>query len=115
LSGEGNYILEVDDLAGNKTGLSFKIDYTLPTFAGTTVDSVSVTSGSFYRTGVSFTFNDINISGATINGLLYTGSTLLTGDGSYIFVVSDKAGNSTGTRFSIDTNAPVCNSYSPTT
>ncbi len=83
------------------------LDSLLPVFTGITQSGTLVASGWVYSTGISFTFSDFHLSGATLNGAPYTGNTLITGDGIYTFAVTDLAGNSTGTTFEIDRTAPI--------
>jgi len=107
IASDGTYIFFVQDLAGNFTGVSFTIDSTKPTFTWTTLVWTSVVSGAYYTTGVTITFNDTNISGATLNGTPYSSGTLIASDGTYIFFVQDLAGNFTGVSFTIDSTKPT--------
>ena len=108
-STEQVYTFIITDLAGNSTGATFTIDKTLPTRSG-------VTSWIYYNSNQSITYNDTNISGATINGTPYTSWTPITTDGIKTFIVTDKAGSFTGTIFIIDKTAPAGISItSPTT
>ncbi len=100
ISSEGTYVFVVEDLAGNTTGATFIIDTTEPTFRG-------VISGAYYNINKSIGFSDANISGATVNGIAYTSGSLISTDGTKVFIVTDKAGNSTWTTFTIDKTAPI--------
>ncbi|MFA7298425.1 MAG: hypothetical protein WC010_02150, partial [Candidatus Absconditabacterales bacterium] len=53
--------------------------------------------------------------GATLNGSGYASGTLITGDATYTFIVSDLAGNATGMMFTIDTTNPIVTGNYPTT
>ena len=99
-STEGTYICIITDLAGNSTWVTFTIDKTMPTWTG-------VMSWTYYNSNQAITFNDTNLSGATINGTPYTSSTPISTDGIKTFIVTDKAGSSTGTTFIIDKTAPA--------
>ena len=120
ITGEWNHSFIVTDLAGNSTGFTFTIDTTLPIFTGTTLSWVHILSGGLYNTGVKFTFSDTNLSGATIeinypSGITinYTSGTIFSTEGTHAFMVTDKAGNTTWTTFTIDTTSPICSPVSP--
>lgn len=113
ISSNGVYVFKLTDKAGNSTGVTFTIDRTNPTFLGTTLSGVTVLSGGIYNTGIRFTFNDANLAGATLDGVPYTSGSLINTEWNHRFVVTDEAGNSTGTYFTIDTTLPVCTPISP--
>ncbi|GKU78210.1 S-layer homology domain-containing protein [Paenibacillus sp. L3-i20] len=97
ISAEDDYILIVKDTAGNATTVKFTIDKTAPVVTG-------VTNGSLYNATVKPTFNE---GTATLDGDPYTSGTAISADKTYRLVVTDKAGNVTTIKFSIDTTAPV--------
>lgn len=97
---EGVHVLIVTDLAGNSTTVTFTIDKTNPNIAG-------VVDGSYVGGGTTITFSDTNLSGATLNGSLFVSGTTVSGDGVYILVVTDLAGNTSTAIFTIDTVNPV--------
>ncbi len=100
ISADGRYVLIVTDLAGNWTGATFTIDTIQPTFTG-------VISWTYYTANKSIWFSDTNLSGATLNGVTYTSGTSISIDATYIFIVRDKAGNSTGATFVLDKTKPT--------
>ena len=109
--GEGDKKIDVIFGTGNTVLMHFTkhiiLDTTAPIFTGTSQSGAIVISGWVYNTGVSFTFSDVNLSGATLDGNPYTGGTLITGEKSYSFVVTDLAGNSTWINFAIDYTTPT--------
>ncbi|MCX6825055.1 MAG: leucine-rich repeat protein [candidate division SR1 bacterium] len=108
VTGNGTRTITGYDFAGNySTGITFIIDRTLPIFTGTTQSDINIISGGYYSTGITITFTGTNISGATLNGTGYTSGTLITGDGAYIFLVTNTFNSSTGMSFTIDTIAPT--------
>jgi hypothetical protein len=102
----GNWtgLFTFSDLAGNTWAVMAtvnRIDKTPPTFSG-------ATSGLTYATGISIYYTDNNTGAtATINGNNYISGSLITGNGTYILVVTDIAGNSTWGTFSINTALPT--------
>ncbi|MFC0187194.1 Ig-like domain-containing protein [Fictibacillus aquaticus] len=92
---EGDYSLEVTDLAGNITNVSFTIDKTAPVITG-------VENNKSYNQDVSVQFNE---GIATLNGIPFTES-MITAEGDYTLNVTDAGGNKTEVRFEIDKTAP---------
>lgn len=90
---------------------SIILDMTTPIFTWTTLSWTSILSGGYYNTGIIITFDDTNISGATLNSVAYTSGTTITTWGAYTFVVRDLAGNNTGITFTIDITNPTLNIY----
>jgi hypothetical protein len=87
---------------------SITLDTIYPVFTGTTLSSINVISGGYYSTtGITIVFDDIHLSGATLNNTIYTSGTLITGELAYTFIVQDYAGNSTGMKFWIDLTKPT--------
>lgn len=76
------------------------LDTILPTFDG-------VTSWTQYSGDVAITFDDTNLSWATLNGTAYTSWDVISAEWSYEFIVTDTAGNSTGATFVIDKSEPT--------
>ncbi|HRX63872.1 MAG TPA: S-layer homology domain-containing protein [Candidatus Absconditabacterales bacterium] len=103
-SNNGQYICFYgEDALGNISTLStsndLNIDISDPTYSG-------VTSGSYYSGNIAITYSDTNISGATLNGNSYNSGDTVSSEGTYVFVVSDLAGNFTGATFTIDKTDP---------
>ncbi|WP_043931153.1 Ig-like domain-containing protein [Bacillus sp. EB01] len=94
---EGSYTLVVTDKAGNKTTVQFIIDKTAPVISGVATDGI-------YNEEVTPTFNE---GTATLNGSAFTSGTTIKMDGSYTLVVTDKAGNKTTIKFTVDKTPPV--------
>ncbi len=118
ITGEGPHTITVMDQAWNSTGMEFTLDYTKPTFTGKTLNNITITSGGIYNTGFSFTFNDANLSWATLDGTTYTSGSIISTlgqEGNHTFVVTDKAGNTSNISFKIDATAPICGWVSPVT
>jgi len=94
------HIFIVSDYAGNSTGATFTIDKTIPTFAW-------VTSWAFYSWNVSITFDDADLSWATLDGVVYTSGATISSTWTHIFIVYDKAGNTAWATFTIDKTIPT--------
>jgi uncharacterized protein YjbI with pentapeptide repeats len=75
----------------------------------------SVHSGGNYTTGITLSFSDTHLSGATLSGLNGTNyfsgnfqsNSVIATNGTYLFTVSDLAGNISSMTFTIDTLAPL--------
>ena len=93
----GSYILVVTDLAGNTTMINFTIDKTSPVVSG-------VVHKGIYTSNRTISFNK---GTATLNGSPFTSGTIVTAEGSYSLVVTDKAGNVTIVNFRIDKTEPA--------
>ena len=125
LTNAGNYLITISDKAGNSTSYKFTIDKSAPTL---TLSGVS--DGGFTKGNVSATWGTsvggataqlVNSSDAlTVKYAMSTGSsfptsattsyssgTSLTNAGNYLITISDKAGNSTSYKFTIDRTNPV--------
>ena len=102
-TGNWTFTFIFSDLAGNTgtaTSIVWRIDKESPTFWG-------VQSGSIYGTGVSINFTDNTVTAeATLNGSPYYGDPI-TANWTYIFIVTDAAGNSTWATFTINTTLPT--------
>jgi len=94
---DGAYTLIVTDAAGNKTSVNFTIDKTAPAVSG-------IEDDAYYNVNVTPTFND---GAATLNGTSFISGTEIEFEGSYTLVVTDRAGNKTTVKFTIDKTAPV--------
>ncbi len=100
--GEGNYVVTAYDKAGNSKTVSFTVDKTAPIING-------VTNGGMYNTTPTITIYEINLDTVVItkNGNPYTkGIDSIKYDGVYIITVTDKAGNTTTVKFTIDKTKP---------
>ncbi|WP_043931157.1 Ig-like domain-containing protein [Bacillus sp. EB01] len=93
---DGSYTLVVTDKAGNKTTIEFSVDKTFPVVTG-------VENNGYYNKEVTPVFNE---GTATLNGAAFTSGTKVTAAGIYTLVVTDKAGNATTVKFTIDKTAP---------
>jgi hypothetical protein len=95
--------------------MRFTIDTIVPIFTGTTLSGNAVQSGGIYATGIRFIFSDAYLSGATLSGLNDTNyfsgnfpsNSVITTNGTYLFTVSDLAGNTSSTIFTIDMTKPT--------
>lgn len=76
-------------------------------FTWATQSGTLIQSWGYYTTGITISFIGDNISGHTLNGVPYTGGTLITGDGNYVFVLSNTQGSTTGIIFTIDKTNPI--------
>lgn len=105
-SEDGTYSVVLTDRAGNKSTYVINVDTVKPTgqlYADyEAVSNNSVTNGKIY-----FTWDGENT--ATVNGEAYTRNTVISDDGLYEFVLTDKAGNSETYKIRIDTLAPELN------
>lgn len=68
-----------------------------------------VTHGGLYNSNRTITFNE---GSATLNGSPFTSGTTVTGEGTYLLIVTDAAGNTTSLSFTIDKTAPVVSGVS---
>ena len=102
----GTFTFTFQDLVWNTGSITASvtwIDKTPPIFSWVTSWSIytGTLSWNIYIGNTSITFSDTNISWATLNGNPYASWTVITGEGNYVFVVRDLAGNSTWASFSI--------------
>lgn len=125
LTEPGNYLLEITDKAGNKSQYKFTIDKTAPKLSLSGVSENGFTNGNVKASwstivnGISGQLSNNNDSltvkyaystsatfptSATTN---YTADTALTEPGNYLLEISDKAGNKTQYKFTIDKTAPT--------
>lgn len=105
VTSEGDHTLVVTDASGNATTVQFTIDKTAPVVSG-------VSNDGSYNHDVTVTFNE---GTATLNGDAFTSGTVISHEGTYTLIVTDKAGNVTTVEFTIDKtapNAPTINSVS---
>jgi hypothetical protein len=100
----GSYVFTFTDSAGNTWSAIAtvdRIDKTLPSFTG-------ILQSGLYTTGIYITFGDnVTWVTATLNGIPYTNTTLVTWNGSYTLIVIDSAGNTTWATFTIDNIPPT--------
>lgn len=100
---EGNYFIEIKDQAGNITQRRFTIDKTAPTITG-------VTNNGYYNSTQTLTFSDKNgLAKLKINNeeKSLASSYSFSNNGTYEVEVTDKAGNSSSIRFTIDKTDPT--------
>ena len=105
-SEEGSYNVVITDLAGNKSTYSIVIDKTAPN-GRLYSDYKEVTDGTITNGKVYFTWDEDCT--ATVNGREYVKNSVISEEGSYEFVLTDKAGNSTSYHIEIDLTAPSAN------
>lgn len=93
-----------EDQAGNKTTLasnnSLNIDITPPTYSW-------VTEWAYYSHDITINYNDVNISGATLNGLWFNDWDPVVLEKTYILIIEDKAENTSTVNFTIDKTKPT--------
>ena len=99
ISTEGSYALIVTDAAGNTSVVDFTIRKTTSTVKG-------VEDNMIYNVDVTPTFDE---GTATLDGKPYTSGTVISVEGSYTLVFTDKLGNVSTIHFTIDKTAPVIN------
>lgn len=97
---EGVHTLIVTDLAGNSTTVTFTIDKTAPITTG-------VVNGTYINSQPTITFSDVNLASATLNGSVVVSGAVVSVDGVYTLIVTDLAGNTTTTTFTVDTVSPI--------
>ncbi|MBM7609091.1 hypothetical protein JOD29_002357 [Lysinibacillus composti] len=99
---DGDYVLEVTDLAGNITTIQFVIDQIPPIITG-------VINGHFYKNAVTPEFNEgtatLSKDGGAVEG--FTSGTPIGQEGSYTLIVTDGSGLSSTVQFTIDQTAPT--------
>ena len=105
-SEEGDYIVILTDQAGNKSTYSITIDKTKPV-GKLYSDYEEIEDGSKTNGKVYFTWDEDCY--ATLNGTPYSKNKVISEEGEYEFVLTDKAGNSTIYRIEIDLTAPSIN------
>ncbi len=112
LDTDGNYIISLTDKVGFTANYNITIDKTPPTLSGkTTSGEVEISSGTYYKEPIRIQFTDTNLSGAIMSGIgnptyqqITESDFIWNQNGTYIFIVEDKAGNQTGLTFGIDQN-----------
>lgn len=105
-SEEGDYIVILTDQAGNKSTYSITIDKTNPV-GKLYSDYEEIENGSKTNGKVYFTWDEDCY--ATLNGTPYSKNKVISEEGEYEFVLTDKAGNSSIYRIEIDLTAPSIN------
>ena len=88
VSAENTYLLEVTDLAGNKTTINFVVDKTPPIITIASYESVLAVP-------------NVTVNASVNEGSLNSTSRLFTANGSYTFVATDLAGNVSETTVTI--------------
>lgn len=106
---EGKYVVNAVDLAGNKSTFELIIDKTNPV-GRIYADYKEVSSGTITNGKVYFTWDEECTS--TINGSSYEKNSVITEEGVYEFILTDKAGNSTSYKVEIDLTVPSKNKES---
>lgn len=107
ISIEDNYILVVEDLAGNSTWAIFTIDWTDPVVT-------NISSGQYFSGSITPNIVETNYSGATLNWSSYINWTPISNTWTHELVIQDLAGNSTAVTFIIDLTKPTASvQYSP--
>jgi len=101
-SDNGTFDVEIEDVAGNKTVLSYaitQIDRVNPVIQG-------VVEGGIYAGPVEFTVDEANLARIVVDDYETTDTTVA-GEREHTIEVFDKAGNSTTVTFIIDMTAPA--------
>ena len=105
ISSEGNYTIILKDFAGNSNTYTFTIDKTAPTGTLNGVENGGITNKD-----VTFTWSDEEAT-ATLNNELYNKNELISvaenREKPFNIVLTDKAGNSTTYKFTINKVLPV--------
>lgn len=92
---EGSHVINVTDALGNEAEAEFIIDRTKPSVKG-------IKDGKTYKKAVKIKFSDKNgIKSATLNGKPFRKGSKTSKNGSYIFKVTDNAGNVKVVKFKI--------------
>ena len=101
ISAAGRHTIVLTDRAGNSTTYTFEIDLTAPfgTLSG-------VTDGGITNRNVTFSWDEYGAT-ATINKIAYNNNSIISAEGTYTIVLTDRAGNSTTYTFEIDLTAPT--------
>lgn len=106
LKEEGTYVVLLKDSVGNTSEFRITLDYTAPKgqfyLDGSPTDDGFVTNKSFY-----FTWDGDDA--CLLNGNSYSKNTLVEEEGTYEFVLKDKAGNEMKYHAEIDKTAPSYN------
>jgi hypothetical protein len=97
---EGSYEVTTTDWLGNVSVIHFVIDRTDPEVTG-------VEDETYYNSNRTITVTDLNLDTITLNGDAFVSGTIVSAEGDYELVATDKAGNSTSLEFIIDKTAPV--------
>ena len=97
---EGEYIFVLTSLVGNINTYTFTIDKTAPNF-----EISHINEQNYAFDNVSITWTESSAS-ATLNGAYYSSGNLITKEGDYTIVLTDRAGNSSTYTFMIDKTAP---------
>ncbi len=105
-SEDGTYTVILNDQAKNKSTFTITIDTVKPS-GQLYADYEAVETGSITNGKIYFTWDGDNT--ATVNGEEYTRNTVISEDGTYEFILKDKAGNSETYVIEIDTIAPSYN------
>ncbi len=97
---EGKYVITVTDGAGHVVTFNFTINRQVPTVEG-------VVNGKFYSENRTITFDDKGGTvTATLDGLEISSGHVVSDEGEHTLVLTDDAGNSGTTIFTIDKTAP---------
>jgi len=104
---DGMYTVILSDLANNSNTFTAYID-TIAPIGQLYANYESVDSGSITNAKVYFTWDGTD-NYATVNGQTYEKNTVLSENGTYTFVLSDLANNTTTYIIEIDTIAPTYN------
>ena len=108
ITAEGDYLLELTDKAGNKSTVQFTVDKTPAVGAlyVTKNDTVfPLENGAATNGNVHFDWEELGCT-ATLNGQPYELGALITAEGDYQILLTDRAGNVASYTFTIDKTAP---------
>lgn len=110
LTEEGSYTLTAFDKAGHGNTISFVIDKTSPVITLKKYNAEgenTVVAPGVHDYSLLATINDENIDTIKLNDSDYVSGTLISEEGTYELIATDKAGNSTVINFVIDKTEPI--------
>lgn len=110
LSAEGKYTVTATDRAGNVASITLYVDSTAPSltrsFEYGSRDGTATFTYSAWESPVTATYSYVGASGTKTN-VAYSSGQVLTDDGEYTITATDKAGNSSATKITVDRKAPT--------
>lgn len=108
-SADGSYYVEATDVMGNKSSYSFTIDRTMPVVLAKCGKTV-LSNNAYVKLSVVVTVSDANYTGKSVtkNGaaMKWPSNNKFSSAAAYVVTVTDRGGNATVFRFTIDNTAP---------